>query len=65
MNTNTLNDVIEGLRLIYSVQPDADIAAEHEEIYCGDAEHFSDIHLALLKGWGWEPTDSGNFRRYV
>lgn len=60
-----LEEVIEGLTIIKSVEPDAYFAAEHDEIFCGTVNKFNDEQKKQLEELGWKECNFGAFRRYV
>ena len=60
-----LDELIAGLTLIRSVEPKAYFSAEHDEIFCGDPEKFTDEQKAEMEKLGWDISDVGAFHHYV
>lgn len=65
MNKTTLDKLIEGMTLIKSVEPDASLCAEHDEVFCGTVEKFNDEQKKKLEELGWNADCFDSFHHYV
>lgn len=67
MEKTSLEEIIEGLQLIHQAEPDAQLSAEHDELWVGDINKHSDEVKQKLADLGWSVGHSGidAFHRYV
>lgn len=62
VNYSDMGRFAKGVAIIYAAQPDASIAAEHDQIWYGYSEETSEEDRAKLEALGWfESEDSWSF----
>ena len=61
-----MKNLILGLQLIQSVEPDTSLRAEHDEVWAGeDTEKYSAEQKAELDRLGWTEDEGCGWHRYV
>lgn len=65
MERTSLDELIEGLTLIRSVDPKSYFSAEHDEVFCGEVEKFSEDQRKQMAELNWSVSDFGAWHHWV